>query len=241
MKVNLDTVKIRGEEVLIHSGFLAQYLSIQKEIEENLEKDELGGYQLFITGHSLGGALAIIATKYLANDGAGACYTFGSPPVGTSDFDNDIKTPIYRIINYVDIVPRLPNGAMIFVIRRLLKLVEVALSTFCAAFARIKKWKRYKKLKKYLADAEKYRQSGYGSYLVGKGLDVELRYTVGTLDRFRWWIIQLRGFWTKDFEMLSDHSIDEYSRKLADWATNRQSDVIDAKDSSKALKKIDAS
>ena len=38
--------------------------------------------------------------------------------MGTVDFDIDITTPIYRIINHVDIVPRLPNPTLVFVEKR---------------------------------------------------------------------------------------------------------------------------
>ena len=237
VKANLDTIEIRGKDVQIHSGFLSQYRSIEKEIKENLAKEELDGYQLFITGHSLGGALAIIATKCLANDTAGACYTFGSPPVGTKDFDRDIKTPIYRIINHVDIVPRLPNPTMVFVVRGIFMLIEMILDTVGVVLTTMKKWDWYKKLQMFLADAQKYRQSGYGSYLVGDGVNVKLRYSVGTFDRFCWWMKQFRNFFIKDFKLLSDHSIDTYSQKLANWATHRQGDKVDVKNSDEITKK----
>ncbi|MBF0252287.1 MAG: hypothetical protein HQL29_00580, partial [Candidatus Omnitrophica bacterium] len=37
-----------------------------------------------------------------------ACYTFGSPKVGNDEYDDQIKVPIYRVINDVDIVPLFP-------------------------------------------------------------------------------------------------------------------------------------
>ena len=63
---------------------------------------------IYITGHSLGGALAQIATAILGNDRIAACYTFGSPRVGNYIFDLWVKPPSYRVINYADIVPQVP-------------------------------------------------------------------------------------------------------------------------------------
>ena len=50
----------------------------------------------------------MIATKEIGNDSTGACYTFGSPRVAGYGFAQRIKTPIYRIVNSNDLVPRIP-------------------------------------------------------------------------------------------------------------------------------------
>jgi triacylglycerol lipase len=63
---------------------------------------------IFITGHSLGGALAQIATAVFGSDKIAACYTFGSPRVGNVYFDLWVKPPSYRVINDADIVPQVP-------------------------------------------------------------------------------------------------------------------------------------
>jgi Lipase (class 3) len=59
---------------------------------------------IYITGHSLGGAPAQIASAVLGDDQVAACYTFGSPLVGNIYFDLWVKPPSYRLINYADIV-----------------------------------------------------------------------------------------------------------------------------------------
>ena len=66
----------------------------------------------YITGHSLGGALAQIASAALSRDNLAACYTFGSPRVGTAGFDEQVKCPHYRVINNcpgssTNVLPRL--------------------------------------------------------------------------------------------------------------------------------------
>ncbi len=69
----------------------------------------------YITGHSLGGAVATIATSKLKRPNLGACYTFGSPRVGNPEFDADlIKVPVYRVQNSSDAVTRVPFMFMNF-------------------------------------------------------------------------------------------------------------------------------
>lgn len=67
-----------GEEV--HSGFLDALISIQKEIIEVGRCNRT----LFVTGHSLGGALALLAAQVLERAGVlvMGVYTFGGPRVG---------------------------------------------------------------------------------------------------------------------------------------------------------------
>ena len=84
------------------------------------------GLPLFVTGHSLGGALATLAVCRLASgelkaSGANpavrfqlrACYTFGAPRVGDAAFCTAFKKPpTYRLVNNLDIVPLVPlSGA----------------------------------------------------------------------------------------------------------------------------------
>ena len=66
---------------------------------------------IYITGHSLGGALAQISAAALSkNDNVAACYTFGSPRVATLRFDTEVKCPHYRVIDNWDLVPGVPPG-----------------------------------------------------------------------------------------------------------------------------------
>ena len=221
INARLVTAEHNGKTELMHSGYFSQFKSISRDIEQALAREEVKDTQLFITGHSLGGALAITAVKFLASDITGACYTFGSPPVGTKTFHLDIKTPIYRIVNYIDIVPRLPNPTLVHIIDLIVKGVSgvAGILRFAQFISPIKDSAWYKKCTRILHDSMKYRQSGYGSYLVGEGKQVQLRYTVGVYDRFMWWCKSLLKW--KFSEPLSDHKIDVYSRKLAAWGTQR--------------------
>jgi triacylglycerol lipase len=82
------------------------------------------GLPLFITGHSLGGALATLAACRLsagplpAADGAAelkvnltATYTFGAPRVGDAAFCGAYKAVTHRVVNDLDIVPLVPFEA----------------------------------------------------------------------------------------------------------------------------------
>jgi triacylglycerol lipase len=74
--------------------------------------------QLWLTGHSLGGALAMLAANELfsrAERGAApiaGVYTFGQPRVGNAGFrdayDTLLKGRTFRIVHGDDVVPRIP-------------------------------------------------------------------------------------------------------------------------------------
>jgi hypothetical protein len=99
---------IEGE---VHRGFINAYKSVEIQIMEGLKL--IGKQPLYITGHSLGAALATVATQYLERDHVirdqiAACYTFGSPRVGNEAFDQELKSMIYRVVNTTDIVTVFP-------------------------------------------------------------------------------------------------------------------------------------
>ncbi len=94
--------------VHVHRGFLAAYEVSQIDIFEAVSAYVPDELPFYITGHSLGGALAQIASALLARDNLAACYTYGSPRVATKSFDAYVKCPHYRVINHWDIVPGVP-------------------------------------------------------------------------------------------------------------------------------------
>jgi hypothetical protein len=63
--------------------------------------------KIFVSGHSLGGALATMATRHLvAMKLKPILYTYASPRVGDKDFAEPLtKTECYRVTNSEDIVP----------------------------------------------------------------------------------------------------------------------------------------
>ena len=112
-------LKVSVIEGRVHRGFLDGYNSVRDDILEALKKVQ--GLPIYITGHSLGAALATVATNYLEDevieglplrDQIAACYTFGSPRVGNKEFDREFKAAIYRVVNTTDIVTVVPLLAM---------------------------------------------------------------------------------------------------------------------------------
>ncbi len=93
----------------IHKGFLSAYKLVEDLLIEDIK--QAGEKPIYITGHSLGGALAMVATRYIGKDSIGATYTFGCPRVADDTFYNNIKTPVYRVVNAADGVTRIPFGA----------------------------------------------------------------------------------------------------------------------------------
>jgi predicted lipase len=100
---------------VLHDGFLKAYNAVKEEILATLERLTK---PLYVTGHSLGGALASIAAYSLESQGrpVAACYTYGSPRVGDGNFARTLeKTPVYRLVNSTDVVPRVPLKAQRYV------------------------------------------------------------------------------------------------------------------------------
>jgi len=102
--------KIHGLKLKVHAGFLRAWLSIRDEVSALVSSRAPGPASLFLTGHSLGGALAMLAAMDL--QGVAACYTFGQPRVGAPAFANAynafLRARTFRVVNSDDLVPRLP-------------------------------------------------------------------------------------------------------------------------------------
>ncbi|HVF25335.1 MAG TPA: lipase family protein [Anaerolineales bacterium] len=118
IQTDIHARRIKTPTGKIHVGFKNAFASIEPEIKKSLLG--LEGIPLYITGHSLGGALATVATQILEwdsrfTDQIAACYTFGSPRVGNDEYDSSIKSMFYRVVNTTDIVTIVPLLLMGFV------------------------------------------------------------------------------------------------------------------------------
>ena len=112
--INLDAARILlpgYDGVKVHRGFWNAFQEQRDEIAAALALHVPADLGLYITGHSLGGALAQVASAVLERDNLAACYTFGSPRVGTLRFDRRVKCPHYRLVNHWDLVPGVPPPA----------------------------------------------------------------------------------------------------------------------------------
>ena len=225
VKAKLVDVEVGGMTVQMHGGYVEAFDWVREDVDSVLSN--LPHDQLIITGHSLGGALAIVATRLLASDVVGACYTFGAPPVGAVEVSNNLKTPVYEIINEIDIVPRLPNpwmasGALLFI-----KLIRLLGKSFTVIGKVLASGTWDDKLEAWMDMMTKFRHPGYLSYLVGSGGAARLRYNVGFFDRSKWWLAMIfksrAMFGKKGFrKMANDHLIDRYIEKLIVHGQRRQ-------------------
>jgi triacylglycerol lipase len=113
-QVGMINPKGTDAHLLVHEGFYRAFTvlsSSERGITEFLREvisRTAGRVPIYTTGHSLGGALAQIATAVYGSDQLAACYTFGSPRVGNPYFDLWVKPPSYRIMNGADLVPQTP-------------------------------------------------------------------------------------------------------------------------------------
>ncbi|MBD0381968.1 lipase family protein [Paenibacillus sedimenti] len=98
---------------LVHRGFLDIYRSARKRILDALSKLS-PQKQLYITGHSLGGALATLCAADAAVNTkfkTPVVYSYASPRVGNPAFAgkfNSLLSNRHRIYNQYDLVPHLP-------------------------------------------------------------------------------------------------------------------------------------
>lgn len=137
---------------LVHMGFQLVYEHIAANVRILLSKC-VGVTQILVTGHSLGGAVAVLAALDICNNmGFGIVpqmYTFAGPRVAVPDFAGSFnnKIPVlYRVINRWDLVPQVPLPPYIHVGQEVTvdggpnpfnPLYNHALTTYCAALLKL--------------------------------------------------------------------------------------------------------
>ena len=107
-----DFLKVPGG--WIHDGIKTTYRQLRAELLKSYQ--DFGGKSkpLYITGHSRGGALAVLAALDFANQGGkiGSIYTFGQPKIGNPIVANRVSSlfreKFHRIFIESDITPRVP-------------------------------------------------------------------------------------------------------------------------------------
>lgn len=100
----------------VHCGFLEALKYVWKDALRALRTYQDNNQPIWFTGHSLGGALAILAIAKLGSTGEfpniKGIYTYGNPLVGDKEFrgkfDNMYQTGAYRVVNYKDPVSIIP-------------------------------------------------------------------------------------------------------------------------------------
>lgn len=95
----------------VHTGFKDEVDKLWNDLVSHYAKH--AEKRFMITGHSLGAAMATIATsRFEEYTNVHQLTTFGSPRVGTRKFVKNISTPHWRFVNNNDIVCRVPLALM---------------------------------------------------------------------------------------------------------------------------------
>nr|XP_034602884.1 uncharacterized protein LOC117863334 isoform X4 [Setaria viridis] len=117
------------QEVQVHSGFLGAYDSVRNRImalikfavgyQDEEDAENIPRWHVYVTGHSLGGALATLlalelSSSQMAKNGVifVTMYNFGSPRVGNRRFAEVYNAKVkdsWRIVNHRDIIPTVPR------------------------------------------------------------------------------------------------------------------------------------
>jgi len=97
---------------MVHCGFQSIYDALHDSVAAEIGKAIAGCDSLLVTGHSLGGALALMAAPDLAKNLKlePEVITFAGPTPGLGDFAHSFDLAIpscYRVVNFWDLVPRL--------------------------------------------------------------------------------------------------------------------------------------
>ncbi|WP_186776347.1 lipase family protein [Rubripirellula reticaptiva] len=106
-----QTVSVTGVGE-IHSGFNTAYEYLRSDVERVIRENP--GKTIWVTGHSLGGAMAVICAMRCKQSNLGnvRIITFGQPRVGNNStarwIDSNFSNSYQRFVNDQDLVPRLP-------------------------------------------------------------------------------------------------------------------------------------
>jgi len=92
----------------VHMGFKLEVDKLMPQVMDAIRAAP--GRDVWICGHSLGGAMSYQAAAEMVH--AGICtpviYTFGEPRSGSWDFNHGVRVEHHRFVNCNDIVPHLP-------------------------------------------------------------------------------------------------------------------------------------
>ena len=105
----------------VHEGFRDAAAAVWDQVREVLRDAATLGSPIFITGHSLGAAIAVVTADFARREldlSAAQVYLYGCPRVGRDDFttpyDLAFATKTYRLVHGADIVPTVPPALLGF-------------------------------------------------------------------------------------------------------------------------------
>lgn len=105
---DLDTIPKSHGKGFVHAGFRRESKKILPLIFKYI--NQYPNRKIWITGHSLGAAMATYIAQELefVKKPATMLFTYGSPRVGSHDYVEDFKTEHHRFVNCNDMVTRVP-------------------------------------------------------------------------------------------------------------------------------------
>ena len=110
VKADLLAFKRKSKtEGKVHMGFKMELRKLWPDIEALLQRNK--SKQIWVTGHSLGGAMATLCASRL-EDKNPKLYTYGSPRVGGGEFVANMQVQHWRFVNNNDVVPGVPFAIM---------------------------------------------------------------------------------------------------------------------------------
>jgi triacylglycerol lipase len=117
---NIRRVRADWAEGTLHKGFKSALDAVWPQITSALGPPEAQQADIWLTGHSLGAALAQLAALRLTREGyrVRSVYTFGTPRIGDKDFvadyDRRLVAQSFPHVNARDVVTRVPPLALGF-------------------------------------------------------------------------------------------------------------------------------
>jgi lipase (class 3) len=99
----------------VHQGFLDAAAAVWGDVKTALTAALAASSPVFITGHSLGAAIAVVTADFARKElnlTNAQIYLYGCPRVGRDDFvspyNDTFRTKTYRLVHGADIVPTVP-------------------------------------------------------------------------------------------------------------------------------------
>lgn len=208
-----------------HRGFAKAFEAVERDVRKRLDElyADSPDMPIFITGHSLGGAIATAATQVLEQDyTVAACYTFGGPRVGTAEWSDKVKSPMYRVVNGADGVPMVPFSSVFK--DGVIFLTKIPLLHFAEPYVR----------KLFESGFAGFQHAGDMRFILdgdpallkmgSSAVFMRFRHIVlGLMSRFFFWTGKPLGV-RKLSAFFSDHSIGRYAEILKSIAEQRNPD-----------------
>lgn len=92
----------------VHGGFLQAFQAISDQLDA-AAASRRPDQALWLTGHSLGGALALLAASHLRESNVTGVYTYGCPRVGDAEFVATLPSCVNRrFVHRDDLIPNTP-------------------------------------------------------------------------------------------------------------------------------------